>query len=202
MRYTSKYAVEYDLEQHYSLRSRYQEKCKELSAFEGFRIKPVKQRKGHSFYSIKRPDESNFKYAGDASNNDIQAIKEYRFYREMLEVIETNIKAMEDFLGVYRQTRAESINELLPRVYQLPKRDSLLKLEPEIAQWLHEKEATKKNYPVQNPANLTCTAFDGTLMRSRAECIHYEAFYIYNVPCIFEFPYEVGGDVLSRILLL
>ena len=197
MRYTSKQAVEYDLEQHFSLRNNYQEKVADLSEYEGFRIKTVNQRQGHSFYAIKKPGETRYTYAGNIDNQDVQSIKELYFYKELLSTIEGNINAMEGFLGVYKNTRAESINELLPRTYQLSREAALLKMEPEISRWVQEKKDIKAKYPILNPAGLTCVAFDGTKMRSRAECIHYEAFYIYNVPCIFEFPYELGHDILS-----
>lgn len=197
MRYTSKRAVEYDLELHYSLRSHYLTKVEELSEYEGFSIKPTNQKRNRPFFSIKRPGEHRYTYAGDNENNEIQEVKEYRFYKEMLAVIEGNIRAMEDFLGVYRITRAENINELLPRTYQLSRDAVVLKLEPAIGKWMQEVRNIKSKYPVLNPAGLTCTAFDGTKMRSRAECIHYEAFYIYDVPCIFELPYELGHEVLS-----
>lgn len=197
MRYTSKYSVEYDLEQHHLLRSQYQARVKELSDYEGLSIKPTNRERARIFYSIRRPGEQRYTYAGDSENSDIQAVKEYRFYKETLSLINTNIKAMEDFLSIYRITRAESINELLPKTYQLSRADAVLKLEPEVDRWLQEKKAIKSKYPILNPAGLTCTAFDGTPMRSRAECTHYEAFFIYDVPCIFELPYEVGNDVLS-----
>ncbi|MBQ6439568.1 MAG: hypothetical protein IJJ06_05420 [Mogibacterium sp.] len=197
MRYTSKYAVEFDLEQHYLLRKQYQEKCSILSEYEGFRIKENNRRKTRTFYSLKRPGESRYQYAGDSLNTEIQYVRELSYYKEMLIVIESNIRAMEDFLSIYRLTKAESINELLPKVYRLPKEASLLKAEPEVYKWLQEQRSLKDKYPVINPQGLKCTAFDGTLMRSRAECIHYEAFFIYNIPCIFELPYEVGRDILS-----
>ena len=197
MRYTSKFAVEYDLEQHYLLRKSYQDKCSELSEYEGIRIKFNSKRKERQYYAIKHPDEASYSYAGDAHNPEIQAVQEYNFYKEMLLVIERNIGVMEDFLSVYRQTNADSINDLLPKVYRLSRNDTLLKFEPEVDQWLREKIEHKRRYPVFNPAGLTCTAFDGTMMRSRAECIHYEAFYIYNIPCVFELPYEIDNDVLS-----
>ena len=197
MRYTSKHAVEYDLQQHYLLRDHYHAKCSDLSEFEGFRLKEVNKRKNRTFYSLKEPGEAHFKYIGDDSNQVIQNVRELCYYKEMTSVIERNIRAMEDFLNIYNVTRAESINELLPRVYQLPRDASFLKAEPEQTQWLQENRALKAKYPVQNPQGLTCRAFDGTPMRSRAECIHYEAFYIYNIPSIFEMPYEIGRDVLS-----
>ena len=197
MRYTSKNAVEYDLEQHFQLREHYRKMCKELSEYEGVLVKYASRKKDHDFYSIKKASESNYKYAGDSGNPEIQLAREYRFYKEALAVIESNIRAMEDFLAVYRQTRAESINDLLPRVYRLPRDAALMKLEPEVDKWLKEGKKKKDSYPVFNPAGLTCKAFDGTMMRSRAECVHHEAFYIYDVPSIFELPYETANDVLS-----
>jgi len=197
MRYTSKFSVEYDLKQHYLLRDYYQAKCSDLSAYEGYRIKETSRRKNNVFYSMKRPGESRYKYVGDSFTPDVQNVKEFSYYKEMLSVIENNILVMEDFLAIYKQTKAESINELLPRIYQLPRNDALLKAEPEKYRWLQEKRELKSKYPVQNPQGLTCTAFDGTPMRSRAECIHYEAFHIYNIPCVFELPYELGREVLS-----
>lgn len=197
MRYTSKHAVEYDLEQHYILRKQYQEKVEELSAFAGFLLKEKHKCGAKAFYSVKKPGYSRFTYAGDSSNPDVQASREYRFYKEALDAVERNIMVMEDFVTVYRQTRADRINELLPRIYRLPPDAALLKLEPEADKWLKEKQQIKAKYPVYNPAGLTCRAFDGTMMRSRAECVHHEAFYIYDVPSIYELPYETPNDVLS-----
>lgn len=195
MRYTSKFAVEYDLQQHYLLKKNYEGKCADLSEYEGFRLKEINKRKDKPFFSIKMPGESHFRYAGDSNNKDILKVRELSYYKEMLSVIESNIHVMEDFLNIYKLTKAENINELLPKVYRLPRDVSLLKADPEINKWLQESKALKANYPVQNPQNLTCIAFDGTPMRSRAECIHYEAFFIYNIPCIFELPYKVGKEV-------
>ena len=53
MRYTSKKAVEYDLEQHYRLQKQYLDKCDELSGTDGFLIKEKKTRSGKLFYFIK-----------------------------------------------------------------------------------------------------------------------------------------------------
>lgn len=48
--------------------------------------------------------------------------------------------------------------------------------------------------PPYEPAGLKVTAFDGTPMRSRAEAIHYEAFYIYGIPAFFECPLKIDGE--------
>ena len=167
MRYTSKFAVEYDLEQHYLLREQYQNRCNELSCYEGYRLKEKDKRRDRSFYAMKRPTESRFSYAGDAASPEVQAIREYSYYKEVLKVIEDNIRVMEEFLEVYRQTRADSINDLLPKVYRLPRGDALLKLEPEVDRWLREMKDIKSKYPVFNPAGLTVTALDVFLMNPK-----------------------------------
>ena len=143
MRYTSKFAVEYDLQQHYLLKKDYEDKCVELSEYEGFRLKEINKRKDKPFFSIKAPGESRFQYAGDSNNTDILRVRELSYFKEMLRVIETNIHVMEEFLNIYKLTKAENINDLLPKVYRLPRDLSLLKAEPEISNWLQENKALK-----------------------------------------------------------
>jgi hypothetical protein len=123
-------------------------------------------------------------------------VKEYAFYKKALEVIEANIVALEGMLCVYKQTHAENINELLPRAYALPHSSTVLLDDRAASEWLKDRIQTKSAYPAFDPEGLKVTAFDGMKMRSRAEAIHYEAFYIYNIPVVFEFPYDTGTDIL------
>jgi hypothetical protein len=196
MRYSSKASVEYDLELHYKLRDSYIEKCKALGEHEGACLKQSSVKHGKIYYSLKRPGQSRYGYVGDDSHVEIREIKEFRFYKKALSVIETNILAMEEFLKIYRRTDTVYINELLSSTYGLPHRDAVLLLEPEIDEWMRKNLAIKEKAPVFDPASLTVKAFDGKMMRSRAECIHHEAFFIYNVPSIFELPYKISGDWL------
>ena len=196
MRYSSKASVEYDLELHYKLRSAYIENCKALKECEGAYLKQSSVRNGKILYSVKLPGQSRYQYVGDDTHAEIRAIKEFKLYKQALKVIESNIRAMEDFLKIYRRTDTIYINELMSSTNSLPHRDAMLLLEPEIDKWMEENLAIKAKYPVFDPANLKVKAFDGTMMRSRAECIHHEAFFIYNVPSIFELPYKINGDIL------
>lgn len=196
MRFTSKGAVEYDLRQHYRLRDDLYKECKELSQFEGCRIKPSSEWKGKPFYSVRRKGSSKYHYAGGDESPEVIGIRRYSYVKKSLEVVESNIYAMENFLRIYQSTHADHISELLPKTYREIGSGSWLKREVEVEQWLKSKQATKDKFPIFDPASLKVTSFDDTLVRSRAEVIHHMSFYIYNVPAIFELPYEFGNDTL------
>ena len=196
MRFTSKGAVEYDLKQHYRLRNEFINECKELSEFEGCKIKPSGEWKGKPFYSVKSKDSSKFVYAGGDESPEIIGVRKYAYMKKSLEVVESNIYAMEKFLRVYQSTHADHITELLPKTYKTIGPVNWLNREVEIAQWVESKQAIKDSYPLFDPASLKVTSFDGSLVRSRAEVIHHMSFYIYNVPAIFELPYKFGNDTL------
>lgn len=196
MRYSCKSAVEYDLDLQYKLRDRYIKNLSESQSFDGAYMKRCAVRKGKSFYAVKFPGQARYVYVGDDTHPEIRGIRMHHLYKKAIEVIETNIGVMEDFLRIYRKTNAADFNELLSSTYMLPGNDPFLRIEPEVYKWKTEQLALKEKLPVFDPAGLKVTAFDGTPMRSRAECIHHEAFFIYNVPSIFELPYKANGELL------
>ena len=196
MRYSSKRAVEYDLEKHYQMADRYNDELSARSQYKNSYIKLTKKTSEKRFYSVRKGTDKAFRYVGADEDSDLIAIREYKFYEEGLKIINSNIRAMEDFLSIYKNTGAENINELLTKAYRLPHNSALLQLEPEIDAWLNKMSREKARYPLFDEAGLTVTAFDGTKLRSRAEAFHYEAFYIYGIPAIFEYPYEIGEDIL------
>jgi len=196
MNYTSRCAVEYDLKCHYRLRDQYSAELQNRSMYQGCYLKESNTHKGKVYYSVKYAGSKAYKYLGKENGQEVNAIREYAFYKKALEIVETNIIALENFLAVYRITHAEQINELLPRVYTLPSYSRLLLGNKKVGDWVKDMNNGKQKRPVFDPANLKVKAFDGTLMRSRAEAIHHEAFYIYNIPSIFEYPYEIDGNIL------
>ena len=196
MRFTSKGAVEYDLSQHYKLRNEYLEKRKQLSEFEGCLIKKTNEKNCKPFYSVKRKGASKYAYVGGDEKEEIIGIRKYAYLEKSLKVIETNIYAMEHFLRVYQSTHADHITDLLPQTYKIVGPVNWLEHEIRTERWLKAKQAIKDSHPIFDPASLKVTSFDGTMVRSRAECIHHESFYIYNVPAIFELPYEFGSEIL------
>lgn len=195
MRYSCKESVEYDLKNHYRLRDKYMSEAGARSEYGDCLLKR-KASRGKEYYYIGHSGQKKFEYRGAGADSDVTMVKEYAFYKKALEVIEANIVALEGMLSVYRQTHAENINELLPRAYALPHNSTVLLDDRAASEWLKDRTQTKSAYPVFDPEGLKVTAFDGMKMRSRAEAIHYEAFYIYNVPVVFEFPYDTGTDIL------
>lgn len=195
MRYSCKSSVEYDLNLHYKLLDKYGKELDTLSEYEGYRLKPTTIRSGKRYYSAKAPGMTAYNYVGGDEAEQVRKIRERAFYEKSITVIRANIGIMEDFLRTYRSTGAEHINELLAASYSLQPGSPLLRDESDVEDWLRKNAERKSSYPVFDPAGLSVTAFDGTKVRSRAEAIHHEAFYIYGVPSIFELPYEIDGEV-------
>lgn len=195
MRYSCKKSVEYDLMMHYKLHDQYSEELKSRSLYEDCFLKKINGKEGHSYYCVKMPESDKYVYRGKEEDEDIILAKEYAFYKKVIEVIESNIEVMEDFLRVYQNTHAEHINELLKRAYSIS-RPQLLRLENRAAdEWLNEMKRKKSKFPVFDEAGLTVTAFDGTKVRSRAEALHLVGFYIYDIPVVFEYPYKIDGEI-------
>lgn len=181
---------------HYSLLEKYTDELSRLSDYKGCCIKKGRIADNTTYFSIKHSDQTIYRYAGSDDSTDITAVREYRFYEKLIEIIKSNIAAMESFLCVYRITNADTINDLLPKIYRLPDKHTDLYFDSEIDDWLNRCKKIKAGYPVFDEAGLTVRSFDGTMVRSRAEAIHLEAFFIYNVPAIFELPYKIGNNVL------
>ena len=195
MKYSCKKIVEFDLKNHYALLDKYTKAMNGLSDYKDYVLKPAKTRGNKRYYSAKGPGKPGFNYIGGEENDQVRLIRECAFYKKAIEVIRANIAIMEEFLGIYKNTGAENINELLGACYTLPPDSLLLRDDAVVDAWIKKQMAIKERYGVFDPDSLKVTAFDGTLMRSRAEAIHYEAFYIYSVPAIFELPYEIDGEV-------
>ena len=118
MRYSSIRAVEYDLELHYKLLDKYNKAIGSLSSYQGYVLKPTQIRGSRRYYSAKGPGMKHFSYIGGEENEQIRFIREYAFYEKAINVLQTNISIMEDFLRIYRRTGAEHINELLTACYR------------------------------------------------------------------------------------
>ena len=195
MRYSCKKSVEYDLMMHYRLRDQYSEELKARDLYKNCFLKRQKGNNGNYYYSVKMPEADKYAYRGNVVDQDIALAKEYAFYKKAVEVIEFNIGLLEDFLRVYKRTHAENINELLKGAYSIS-RPQLMTLENrEADEWLQRVRREKNKFPVFDEAGLTVTAFDGTKVRSRAEALHLEGFYIYDVPVVFECPYKINGEI-------
>lgn len=194
MRYSSYKAVEYDLKLHYKLLDKYTGKLNDLSDYRGYVLKQSKARGSRRYFTAKGPGMSGFNYIGGEGSEQLQHIRECAFYEKAVDVLWSNIAIMEEFLRIYKSTGAEHINELLGACYILPQDSLLLRDDVEADDWLRRMTEIKRKGKVFDPGGLTVTAFDGTPMRSRAEAFHYEAFYIYNIPVVFELPYEIDGE--------
>lgn len=124
----SKY-VKAGLDEHRLLRKRYLQRQKALMKYDKMTLRICIKNGRAYYYGRKKGKEI---YLGSAENETVRGIRELRFCRAMLEVLENNIKAMESFLEKYSSPSAAVIKAALPKHYR-PARPTEYALHPEKA---------------------------------------------------------------------
>ena len=142
MVHCSKY-VKAGLDEHRLLRKRYLQRQKALMKYDKMTLR-ICIKNGRAYYYGKKKGKEI--YLGNAENETVRGIRELRFCRAMLEVLEKNIKAMESFLEKYSSPTAAAVKAALPKHYR-PTRPTEYALHPEtgaiflwehLGLWYHE----------------------------------------------------------------
>ena len=102
MVHCSKY-VKAGLDENRLLRKRYLQRQKALMKYDKMTLR-ICIKNGRAYYYGKKKGKEV--YLGSAENETVRGIRELRFCRAMLEVLEKNIKAMEAFLEKYSSPSA------------------------------------------------------------------------------------------------
>ena len=145
----SKY-VKAGLDEHRLLRKRYLQRQKALMKYDKMTLR-ICIKNGRAYYYGKKKGKEI--YLGNAENETVRGIRELRFCRAMLEVLEKNIKAMESFLEKYSSPTAAAVKAALPKHYR-PTRPTEYALHPEkdpIWQRFQAMLAHKAKIPVHYP---------------------------------------------------
>lgn len=196
MVYCSKY-VKAGLDENRLLRKRYLQRQKALMKYDKMTLR-ICIKNGRAYYYGKKKGKEV--YLGSAENETVRGIRELRFCRAMLEVLEKNIKAMEAFLEKYSSPSAAAVKAALPKHYR-PTRPTEYALHPEknpIWQRFRAMQAHKAKIPVHYPENLKILTFDGTAVRSRVEALLYERFSAAGFYVIYEYPIEYAPGKFIR----
>ena len=191
MVHCSKY-VKAGLDENRLLRKRYLQRQKALMKYDKMTLR-ICIKNGRAYYYGKKKGKEV--YLGSAENETVRGIRELRFCRAMLEVLEKNIKAMEAFLEKYSSPTAAAVKAALPKHYR-PTRPTEYALHPEkdpIWRRFQAMLAHKAKIPVHYPENLKILTFDGTAVRSRVEALLYERFSAAGFYVIYEYPIEYAS---------
>lgn len=193
-----------ELEEQKRLHKKYRKARRRLEKYQGKKLN-VSIKKGKPYYYVRRKGMPDV-YLGGDENSIVQRIREVRFCDEMLASLESNIEWMECFLESYRAVSLDQVMKRMPKHYcpnhigvelDLEESDDAMKR-------YEEMKAHKDTIPDIYPEQLNITAFDGTLVRSRAEALIYIRLWQAGFYVIYEYPieYERGKFVRSDFLLI
>lgn len=137
------------------------------------------------------------KYLGDGNNPEVISIKEKYFLRKALIMLEKHILDLENSIKSAIPFNMNSVNESLPKVYQLsPAQLKLLEGPSPEEIWyseaLKEKEHIDRQYGISYAEQLTQKAADGTLVRSKSEVAICNEFAVRRKLYIYEMPSHIG----------
>ena len=140
--------------------------------------------------------ERKTRYLGNGDNREVVEIKEKRFLKKALSVLDSRIKALEGGGELILPIDFEEINESLPKVYRLsPEQISRIVGPDAEEKWFRaavaEKEIIDERIGIVNPEGLIHRAKDGTLMRSKSETSIANELINRGIPYIYEMPVKI-----------
>lgn len=182
----------------------------DLKYFTGIYIKEIVRPSGRKYYYRLNPDykhhsekssdnpgnketsEAKVKscwYIGSEFSEDVQLIKEARYYTESIPVIESNLNLCRNLIDKFKLTDYDSINEVIPTVYKYPSIKLIDDIRsPNAARWKAENEAYKASCGPWYPEGLKVTTADRKKVRSKSEGMIYNQLFWQNLTFVYELP--------------
>lgn len=151
------------------------------------------EKNGHTYYKRKYSEKQKRRteYLGSSGNEATKEFVRARFRQAFLVLVRRNIEAIKRFLDEYTPITTQNIYRQLPPIYWEAGGEFYLDRQlEEIKAW------AKVNYP-RNPApinnpNIAC---DGTVVRSKGECIWYNCLVAAGLPFRYDCPVKVIDDM-------
>lgn len=189
------------LNDHRQLKRQYQKRMRSLSAYDGMLLQSSLRKGTPYYYCLKKGGKR--RYLGRETHEVVRKIRELRFCKKMVEILDDNIRLLREFTERYCDTDVESVRQRLPKQY-IPLLIDILELNTDSiearVQAMRERKAT---IPPRHPEALRITTFDGTLVRSRVEALLYERFCAAGFYVLYEYPVEYApGKYLCPDFLL
>ncbi len=190
MDYLIKNVVLKELERQKQMKRTYERRRSKVQSFETYRLE-LNSKNGQTYYYSRKGKER--KYLGNQSNETVMAIQEFQLCNTMLEILDGNIRALENLVEGFRWISLDAIQQELPKAYQ-PKTINNNFIDRRFcSQWIREMTRIKNAYPIEHPENLKTTTCDGTKVRSRVEAMLYDMFVSMGFLVIYEFPIWIDG---------
>ena len=181
--------LDYELLMLRSKRGEYASRLEQIGSYEGVRLKRTKHDGSDYYYSIKRPGDSTYKYAGRQSRSEVSLICESRFLTEAVRRIDSNIDLIDALKEGYFSLDIASINNSLPHAYRcesLPLAESYKVFS---SMWLARNLDFQKKFPENYPQYKKHRTSDGVMVKTISEVVLYERFKAAGLTQIYELPF-------------
>lgn len=158
-----------------------------------------KERKKGCIYYTKKyyiNKVAHHEYLGTADSPKTRGYVKSRFCQKLLGILKNNVKAIERFLQNYTIVTSEAVYKLLPPLY------TELGYEFYVDTRLEEIKEWARNYDRNpRPINKPSIACDGTIVRSKGECIWYNLLFAAGLPFRSDAALIVTDDYGNEITL-
>lgn len=190
MEYLIKNIVLKELERQKQMKRTYERRRSKVQSFETDRLE-LNIKNGQTYYYSRKGKER--KYLGNHSNETVMAIQEFQLCNTMLDILDNNIRALENLIDDFHWISLDIIQQKLPKVYQPKTINNNFIDQRFCSQWIREMTRIKNAYPIEHPENLKTTTCNGTKVRSRVEAMLYDMFVAMGFLVIYEFPIWIDG---------
>ncbi|MBR0379729.1 MAG: hypothetical protein IJH62_04120 [Mogibacterium sp.] len=154
----------------------------------------VSSRRSKKYYYAKNKGAEARVYLGDESNQEVRNIREFRYLKELIDSLDSEIALLRALNEGHLDISYEAVSERLPFIYRDPLLPGYTSGLPDAAKkWKAQKEREKKQYKQKNPEILIMRSIDGTLMRSKSEVIIANMLISYGIPFVYELPHVING---------
>lgn len=175
---------------------RVQEKrLRELAHLDSVKLNRGYKRNGKYYYSKREQGVKGTKYLGGEDSDKVNEIKEYRYLKRSLSVIDGDIRAINNLIKKYREYDYDAIDKDLPETYRGARCRESVAGKADSEKWLCESKQKKELAGIYIPEGLKVRTSDGNYVRSKSEAIIYNYLLSINVTFAYEKPVMVGSKM-------
>lgn len=169
-----------------------EDKMKELAGYETCCLKRRSYPNGNGYYWVKWKGATEFKYLGTQDDPVVAKILAAKYHQAAIKAINKNTKLVKDFLENYHEIDYESINALLPKVYQNSKVVQSIAPNEKARRWKEQMEAYKATFEPYHPEELVVPTADGSYVRSKSEGLIYNLLLSLGITFVYELPIKTN----------
>lgn len=170
-----------------------EKRLEELKAYDGRRVETSVRKDGRKVeYYVRKKGEEKRTYVKKEHMDHLLKVREFRYYKALLSVVEEDLKVLEKMIAKYKSTLLTELE--VPKAYQGDINAIRSLMNEKALKWKEEHEAYKRLYPTVRPEELTDAMADGTPVRSKSEGFIGSDLTAIGLVVVYECPIKVGRD--------